>query len=99
MAELAKYRATTDGFEMEPIYVITRKELATANKAEWRIINESFNSVEGLISQSPVHTSDRELPRIRSVFKDMLSPDNMAGTEARKFVCPLFYINYMVSPR
>ena len=33
------------------------------------------------------------------MFEDMLLLDNMAGTEARKFVCPLFYINYMVSPR
>ena len=46
MVELSKYRATTNGFEMELIYAINRKELATANNVEWRVINESFNSVE-----------------------------------------------------
>ena len=33
------------------------------------------------------------------MFEDMLSPDAMSGTETRKYGCPLFYINYLVSPR
>ena len=54
---------------------------------------------DGLIGQSAVQTRDQELPRIRSVFEDMLSPDTMSGTETRKYGCPLFYINYLISPR
>ncbi len=81
MAELAQFRATIERFEMEPTHVIMRKDLARSNEVEWRKINENFNTVEGLISQSVVQTRDQELQRIRSVFEDMLSPEAISGPQ------------------
>ena len=96
--ELSQRRVRTGPFEMEPVFITTRRELAANTTKDENLgrIGQQFNSIDGLLKQTVVPRSRWHELEVLDMISDMLTNEAMIETEVTNYTCPLFYLNYMV---
>ena len=95
----ASLRATRQPFTMVEAVILSRSQLASSEESSCVKIQARLNTPELLAKQSAVPETERGQDGVKHLFEDMLTLGAIEGTAARKFKCPLFFVNFMAQRR